>query len=297
MDQCMLCPRNCGVDRDLVRGICLAPVIPIVAKVMLHLWEEPFLTGGAGSGAIFFSGCNLRCVYCQNKAISHQLMGRPMADEELIAYMFRLKNLGAANINLVTATHFSQPLARVLREARSHGMDLPILWNSSAYESVETLKELDGLVDIYLPDFKYMDPQLARRYSKAGDYPEMARLALAEMVRQTGPLRFSGDQLIRGTVVRHLVLPGQTADSQSVLTYLHETFGDDIFISIMNQYIPTGDLAETPELDRHVTAEEYEEVVDFAIALGIENALVQDADSQTLDFTPDFNVLFEEVSP
>lgn len=295
MEPCYQCPRRCGVFRELSSGLCLAPETPMVAKVMLHRWEEPFLVGAGGSGAIFFSGCNLRCVYCQNQSISHALSGLPMAAPELVEHMLRLQELGAVNINLVTAAHFTRQLVPVLQSAKERGLTLPILWNSSGYESVESLKLLEGLVDIWLPDFKYMDAVTAQRYSGAADYPPVARAAIAEMVRQSGPPRFSGDLLTRGTVVRHLVLPGQVGDSQAILAWLHQTFGNDIFLSIMNQYIPSGDLSCVPELNRHVTAEEYEEVVDYALALGIEQAFLQEASSQSLDFTPDFTVLFDEA--
>lgn len=290
MEQCNLCPRRCSYDRTVNTGICLAGPEPVVAKIMLHTWEEPFISGETGTGALFFSGCSLRCVYCQNSAISHTVKGQVMTEQALIDAIFRLKAAGAVTISLITAAHFTDRLVPVLREVRQRGLDLPIVWNSSGYESVETLQRLEGLVDVYLPDFKYMDPDLARRYSRAGDYPKVAKAALAEMYRQTGPLVFAGDRLVRGMVVRHLVLPGLVHDSEAVLAYLHETYGNDIFLSIMNQYTPAGDLSACPELDRRLTEAEYEAVVDFALVLGVTNALVQDSDSQSADFTPDFDV-------
>ena len=296
MDQCTICPRLCQADRVLTKGICLAGPEPVVAKVMLHLWEEPFISGDTGSGAIFFSGCNLRCVYCQNVDISQTLKGQVMSFDEILNYMFRLKEQGAVNINFVTGAHFTDQLIPIIAQARAQGLDLPIVWNSSGYESVETLKKLEGLIDIYLPDFKYLDPELARRYSKALDYPEAAKAALAEMYRQTGPVRFSGDLLKRGMVVRHLILPGQVDDSQGILAYLHSTYGDNIYLSIMNQYTPAGDLTHYPELDRNLTPNEYDEVIDYALALGISNALIQSSESQSSLYTPDFNTLFEVAS-
>ena len=296
MNPCNQCPRACGTDRSQKPGLCLAGEEPLLPKIMLHQWEEPFLTGEGGSGALFFSGCNLRCVFCQNQTISHELKGRTCSKEELIDIMFRLKERGAVNINLVTAAHFTRQLVPVLREARARGLNLPVVWNSSGYESVESLRLLDGLIDVYLPDFKYMDPALALRYSRAEDYPAAARAAITEMVRQTGPLRFQDDLLMGGTVVRHLVLPGHADDSQSVLAWLATTFGHDIFLSIMNQYTPCGDLSAVPELNRRLTAAEYDEVVDYALALGIENALLQSEESQTLDYTPDFSVSEEGLS-
>lgn len=293
MTICPICPRQCSADRTSSFGLCLAGKEPVVSKIMLHQWEEPFLTGPSGSGAIFFSGCALRCVYCQNREISQALKGRTLSAGELVDWMFRLKDLGAANINLVTASHFTAALVPVLRQAKAKGLDLPIVWNSSAYESAATLARLDGLVDIYLPDFKYLDKELARRYSGAADYPETARLALAEMVRQTGPLVFAGDKLLRGTVVRHLVLPGQTADSESILAYLYSTYGDDIFLSIMNQYTPPPGLLAFPELSRRLTRAEYDGVVDYALAVGITNALIQGPESQSVGYKPDFDQFFD----
>lgn len=293
MDQCTMCPRLCRTDRILTKGLCLAGTTPVVAKVMLHLWEEPFISGDTGSGAIFFAGCNLRCVYCQNMDISQTLKGQAMSPDEILGFMFRLKALGAVNINFVTAAHFTDQLIPIIAQARAQGLDLPIVWNSSGYESVATLKKLDGLVDIYLPDFKYMDPDLSRRYSKAADYSVVAKAALAEMYRQTGPVVFAGDLLQRGMVVRHLILPDQTDDSQAILAYLYSTYHDTIYFSIMNQYTPTDSLAKYPELDRRLTQAEYDEVVDYALAIGITNALIQSSESQSLDYTPDFNTLFE----
>lgn len=289
-----MCPRQCRTDRTVDKGICLAGEEPLVAKIMLHHWEEPFISGSSGSGAIFFSGCNLRCVFCQNGDISQTLKGQTMGKDELLREIFRLKSLGAVNINFVTAAHFTDQLIPVLAEARARGLDIPTVWNSSGYESVQTLKKLDGLIDIYLPDFKYMDPELARRYSLAPDYPETAKAALAEMYRQTGPLVFNGDLLQRGMVVRHLVLPGQTEDSEAVLGYLHGTYGDSICLSIMNQYTPAGDLAAFPELNRRLSPDEYDSVVDYALALGISCALIQSEESQSPEFTPDFDRLFDE---
>ena len=295
MEKCTMCPRFCNMDRTLNKGICLAGNAPVIAKVMLHRWEEPFISGDTGSGALFFAGCNLRCVYCQNIDISQTLKGQTMTDEAILRYMFRLKELGAVNINFVTAAHFTDRLIPILVEAKHRGLDLPMVWNSSAYESVATLKKLDGLIDIYLPDFKYLDPWLARHYSGAADYPEIAKDALAEMYRQTGPLLFEDDLLKRGMVVRHLILPGQTEDSQAILAYLYKTYQDNIYLSIMNQYTPAGDLEKYPELNRRLTEAEYEEVVDYALALGITKALVQSPESQSLEFTPDFDILFEET--
>lgn len=295
MTICYICPRCCAADRALTLGVCLAKDGPVVSKIMLHQWEEPFLTGAFGSGTIFFSGCSLRCVYCQNREISQGIKGRTLSQDELLHWMFRLKKLGASNINLVTASHFTPALVPILREARALGLDLPIVWNSSAYESVKTLASLDGLVDIYLPDFKYMDPALARRYSLAGDYPETAKRAVAEMVRQTGPLVFDGDVLVRGTVVRHLILPGHTQDSEDILAYLYTAYGDTIFFSIMNQYTPPPGLDKFPHLARRLTAAEYDEVVDFALSVGIEQALIQGPESQSVEFKPDFDRFFEEV--
>lgn len=374
MKHCTLCPRKCGADRTLRLGACGAGAQMIVARAALHFWEEPVISGSRGSGAVFFSGCNLGCVFCQNAAISHisgkseypaadylseetekythkytegkepgpekakekavetgELPGRAVSVEKLAEIMLRLQDVqGANNINLVTAAHFAPQVAAALEKARDRGLTIPLVYNSSAYESVEALRLFDGLVDVYLPDFKYATPEIARKLSKAEDYPAIATAALDEMVRQAGEAEFAeeepfaagcspsakavyepGGRLIRrGVIVRNLLLPGHVHESEAVLRFLHERYGDTIYISIMNQYTPmpdmkklyamrandqkTGEEAAAPDrivtvLGRKVTKREYEELVDYAINCGIENGFVQEGGTAKSSFIPEWN--------
>ena len=287
---CQLCPRMCQVNRHTGTGYCLMPDRIKVARAALHMWEEPCISGEHGSGAIFFSGCTLRCVFCQNYKIAAAAVGKYITVDGLADIMLRLQDKHANNINLVTPTHYALHIAQALTKARDNGLRIPVVYNTSAYENIETLKRLDGLVDIYLPDFKYMDSSLALKYSHAEDYPQKARAAIAEMVRQTGPCQFVEDGYIRrGTIVRHLILPGHTRNSLAVLKELHETYGNDIFISVMNQYTPVFKQEKYQELNRKVTRREYEKVLDGAIALGIENGYFQDGETAKESFIPAFD--------
>ena len=262
---CTLCPRKCGVDRENARGICGESNILRVARASLHMWEEPCLSGDVGSGTVFFTGCNLGCIYCQNYNITHEHHGKEITTERLAEIFLELQEKGAANINLVTAVHFTPHIIQALDIARKNGLKLPIVYNSSGYERPETLKMLDGYIDIYLPDYKYFDPVLAKKFSFAPDYPSVVREALREMFRQVGTPVFDADGMMKkGMIVRHLVLPAHTADSMNVLSDLHEAFGDDIYISIMSQYTPCRTFEDTPELSRKLTRYEYKKVTDFA---------------------------------
>lgn len=261
-----------------------------MARVALHEWEEPSVSGKNGSGTIFFSGCNLRCVFCQNHEVSHNALGQEVDAEKLIALMLRLRDEGAHNINLVTPTQYAYQLADVLREVRPK-LDIPVVYNCGGYESVETLRRLDGLVDVYLPDFKYFSPELSTRYSGAKDYYPVALAALGEMLRQTGRPQFDADgMLLRGTVVRHLVLPAQRTDSIDVLRALANEFGTDAFLlSLMSQYTPdfARDCSYT-ELHRRVTTFEYNAVLAEAQSLGFDGYF-QSRSSSSAKFTPDFH--------
>ena len=296
---CRLCPRNCGVDRSKSKGFCKAPDQMLAARAALHYYEEPFLSGKSGSGAIFFSGCSLQCVYCQNKAISREpFFGIELSPERLKGIFFELKEKGALNINLVTGTHFTPDIAEAIRLAKEEGFDLPVIWNSSGYELPETLQLLDGLVDIYLPDLKTLDPELSSRYMNAPDYPEKAKRALEEMFRQTGPFvmdtspnacRESEDGLMKkGVCVRHLMTPGNLADTRAVIDYLYHTFGDRIWISVMSQYTPMGAFP-LEELNRKVSEGEYEEAVDHAIKKGLTYCMIQEGDVADESFIPKFD--------
>ena len=299
---CQLCPRMCQVNRHTGTGYCLMPDRIKVARAALHMWEEPCISGEHGSGAIFFSGCTLRCVFCQNYKIAAAAVGKYITVDGLADIMLRLQDKHANNINLVTPTHYALHIAQALTKARDNGLRIPVVYNTSAYENIETLKRLDGLVDIYLPDFKYMDSSLALKYSHAEDYPEVAKSALNEMVRQAGsPCMYSDeDELVqsgyvedgvmkRGVIVRHLVLPGTTKDSKAVIKYLIDTYGDDIYISIMSQYTPFERLKKHPLLSRKVTRKEYNSVVDYAIDCGINNGFIQEGDVAEESFIPEFD--------
>ena len=279
--KCDLCPRKCLVDRKKgEKGICGQTENLKVARAALHFWEEPCISGDAGSGAVFFSGCPLHCVFCQNENIANGTVGKEISLERLVDIFLELQEKGANNINLVTPGHFVTQIVKALDQARREGLTLPVVYNTSSYETVDTIKMLDGYVDIYLPDFKYMSPVLSKKYSHASDYAEVAKAAIAEMVRQTGKAVFvNGDEdnlILSGTIVRHLTLPGCMADSMQILKYLHDTYGDKIYISIMNQFTPLSNLEKYPELNRRITDEEYETLVDYAIDIGIENGFSQE---------------------
>lgn len=283
---CNACPRGCNVDREVSLGYCKSPEKFKLARASLHYWEEPCISGKNGSGAIFFSGCNLGCVFCQNYEISHGCKGVEVSDDKLIDIMKRLVDEGANNINFVNPTHYSLQLLRVLEKYKP---PVPIVYNTSGYDSVETLKMLDGAVDIYLPDFKYIRPEKALKYSKAEDYPQVAEAALAEMKRQVGEDVFDENGIMqRGMIIRHLVLPSNTNSSISALDYLAENFGDT-YISVMAQYVPCGDLTEYKEINRPLTQREYDKVVNHIFDLGLQKIFVQELEAASDEFIPDFD--------
>ena len=292
MSLCTLCPRECGSKRNNEsKSFCGESRDVTVSRAMLHMWEEPSVSGERGSGAIFFCGCNLRCVFCQNKTISRGGGNRQkLTEAELESLIFKLRDAGAHNINLVTPTHFADTLARVLEKVKPR-LDIPIVYNTSGYEKVKTLKMLDGLVDVYLPDFKYASSELAAKYSSAPDYPEVAAAALCEMYRQVGKITFDGDGIIkRGVIVRHLVLPSHRKDSIEVLDIIANTLPiSDIRLSLMSQYTPEFALdTEYKNLHRRVTSFEYSSVLEYAISLGFEGYF-QERASANESFTPNFD--------
>ena len=288
--KCTLCPRKCNIDRTTGQtGFCSMPATIKVARASLHMWEEPCISGENGSGTVFFTGCNLKCVFCQNHTIAVGGTGKEISTEKLADLFLMLQDKKAHNINLVTPSHYVPGIAKALTLAKEKGLSIPIVYNTSGYDSVETLALLDGLVDIYLPDFKYVSSTLSAKYSHAKDYFAVARNSLAEMFRQVGAPIFNGDMMQKGIIVRHLLLPGCVEDSKAVLQYLHETYGDNIFISIMNQYTPLPHISNYPELNRKVTETEYDEVVNFAIDLGIENGFIQEGETADESFIPAFD--------
>ncbi len=289
MAVCDLCPRSCQADREHGKtGYCGVSGELRVARASLHMWEEPPISGTCGSGTVFFTGCALRCVYCQNRKIALADLGKVISVSRLAEIFLKLQEKKAHNINLVTPSHYVPQIVEALRLAKLQGLKLPIVYNTGSYEKVETLRMLEGMVDIYLPDCKYYSRELAARYSNAADYFEVASAAIAEMVRQVGEPVFEDNLLKRGVVVRHMILPGNTRDSKAVLDYLHNTYGNDIYISIMNQYTPLEAMKDYPEINRRVTAREYEKVIDYALSIGIENAFVQEGDTAKESFIPDF---------
>lgn len=330
LSNCTICPRNCGVNRLAGQtGYCGQTAVPRIARAALHFWEEPCISGTDGSGTVFFVGCNLGCIFCQNHMIAHtgtfsnlnhpetsihkvtsanvnniSMPGREINARDLAEIFLSLQDQNAHNINLVTPTHFISKIIDALNLAKSDGLILPIIYNSSCYEKVETLKRLDGLIDIYLPDMKYYSDSISRSYANAPDYFSVATAALAEMYRQVGKPVFeqkitsdiesrqdlSETALMKkGVIVRHLLLPGHTNDSRHILQYLYETYGDSIFISIMNQYTPISQLVLPSPLNRKITSREYDKVVDYAISLGITNAFIQEGPTASESFIPSFN--------
>ena len=288
---CRLCPRECKVDRRAGKtGFCGMTSEVMAARAALHFWEEPCISGTEGSGAVFFSGCTLRCVFCQNHEIAAGAVGKPVTEERLSRIFLELQKKGANNINLVTATQFLPTVIPALQHAKKMGLTIPIVYNTGGYEKVETLRLLEELVDIWLPDCKYRSAELAARYSRAADYPETVKTALAEMVRQTGaPLFDRRGMMKKGVIVRHLVLPGCVSDSKDVLEYLWDTFGNQIYVSIMSQYTPLPHVAAYPEINRKVTDEEYEEIVDYARFLGMSQVYIQEGGCVGESFIPPFD--------
>ena len=291
MKECRVCPRNCSADRlSDQKGFCRAGAEIILARAALHMWEEPCISGKEGSGAVFFSGCSLGCKFCQNGQISRGQTGKKVTVDRLADIFLELQQQKANNINLVTAGHFLPQVAEAIEKSRNRGLQIPVVYNSSGYEKSEMLKLLEGLVDIYLPDFKYMDPELAEKYSYARDYPEVAREALKEMVRQTGTPEFDRQGIMKkGVIVRHLLLPGHVKDSRRVLEYLLSTYGKEIYISLMNQYTPMPAMKDDPRLSRKVTDREYQRLIDYGIQLGLENGFIQEGETAKESFIPEFN--------
>ena len=291
MKECCLCPRNCGINRfEGQKGFCGVDSDVMVARAALHMWEEPCISGKEGSGAVFFSGCSLGCSFCQNRTISRGQSGKKITVERLGELFLELQEQHANNINLVTAGHYLPQVAVALVTAKDQGLQIPVVYNSSGYEKADSLKMLDGLVDIYLPDFKYMDAVLAKKYSHAQDYPEIAKEALSEMVRQVGEAEFdSRGMMKKGVIVRQLLLPGHVKDAKNVLKYLYETYGDRIYISMMNQYTPMPVMKDDPQLSRKVTDREYERLIDYAISLGLKNGFMQEGETAKESFIPEFD--------
>ncbi len=290
-EDCLLCPRKCGINRSTGQtGVCGVSSEIKVARAALHYWEEPCISGKKGSGAVFFSGCSLHCVFCQNREISDGKEGKVISKERLSDIFIELVDKGANNINLVTPGQYIPDIVWAVNDAKSRGMKLPIVYNTSGYENVTELKLLEGIVDVYLPDFKYMDSTLSARYSRAKDYPSVAKQALSEMVRQQPDVVIDDATglIQKGVIVRQLLLPGHVNDAKAVLKYLYDTYHDHVYISMMSQFTPIA-LKAYPEINRTVTRREYERLVDYALKIGITNAFIQEGDVAKDSFIPAFD--------
>ncbi len=292
---CNLCPRECGAQREKGQtGYCLSDNRMFVARAALHMWEEPCISGEKGSGTVFFTGCNLRCVYCQNYEIANKVpVGKEVSIKKLGEIFLRLQDKGAANINLVTPGHHVMAIAQAVLDAKQKGLVIPVVYNGSGYEKSEVIRNLSGIIDIFLTDFKYMDEETALRYSSAPDYPKAAKAALGEMVKAAGRPVFDKEGMMQGgVIVRHLLLPGHKKNAKNVISYVYETYKDDVFLSLMNQYTPLERVkgkSEFGSLGRKVTKREYEDVVDYAIGLGVRNAFIQEDGTAKESFIPAFD--------
>lgn len=290
-ENCLLCPRKCGINRRTGQtGVCGVSSEIKVARAALHYWEEPCISGKRGSGAVFFSGCSLHCVFCQNREISDGKEGKVISKERLSDIFMELADKGANNINLVTPGQYIPDIVWAVNDAKSRGMKLPIIYNTSGYENVTELKLLEGIVDVYLPDFKYMDSTLSAMYSRAKDYPSVAKQALSEMVRQQPEVVIDDATglIQKGVIVRQLLLPGHVNDAKAVLKYLYDTYRDHVYISMMSQFTPIA-LKDYPEINRTVTKREYERLVNYALEIGITNAFIQEGDVAKDSFIPAFD--------
>ena len=289
LEKCMLCPRLCKINRYEKIGFCGCDDKIRLALAKLFFYEEPPISEKNGSGTIFFTGCNLKCCFCQNMEISKYNKGKPVTIKRLSEIMLELQKQRANNINLVTPTMYIPHIIKAIKKARKLGLTIPIIYNSSGYENVEAIKLLDGYIDVYLPDFKYFNNELAMKYSKANNYVENAKESLKEMVRQTGPCIFDKNGLIKkGTIVRHLMLPNFKNDTKEILNYLYQAYHDDIYISIMNQYTPNK-YVEFDELKEPVKEKDYDEIIDYALDIGIKNAFCQVGGTVSESFIPEFN--------
>jgi putative pyruvate formate lyase activating enzyme len=290
LKSCELCNRRCKVDRlSGSTGFCKADDKTKVARAALHFWEEPCVSGEEGSGTVFFSHCNLSCVFCQNHEISQEHNGKEISIERLSKIFLDLQEKKANNINLVTPTHYVPQIIEALRIAKSNGLTIPILYNTNGYDTLETIKALNGYIDVYLPDYKYFNPKYALKYSTVKDYVENINSLIGEMLKQVGTPRFDERGIIsKGVIVRHLMLPGLLFDSKKVIDDIYITFGDSVYISIMNQYTPMHKAADYPEINKALNPKHYDSLIDYALSIGIKNGFVQDSGTNSKSFVPSF---------
>lgn len=289
LKSCTLCPRNCHINRYEKSGICGANSKVKLAYYSLHEWEEPVISGNNGSGTVFFSHCNLKCIFCQNEQISKLGYGKEIADKKLADIFLKLQSLGAHNINLVTPTHYVPQIIDSLKKAKNRGLNIPIVYNTSSYENLETIKLLNGYIDVYLADLKYFDDKLGLQYSNCKNYFEVASNAIDEMYKQVGSSIIENQLMKKGLIVRVLVLPGHIDDAKKIIKYLYDKYKDNIYISIMNQYTPMKKFQAYPNLNEKLSEDDYNEVIDFACDLGIINAFIQEGETAISSFIPKFN--------
>lgn len=292
LKNCILCKRKCGVNRlNGELGFCKASYKLKVARAELHMWEEPPISYGNGSGTVFFSHCNLNCVFCQNHDISQEFNGAYITIERLSEIFLELQNKKASNINLVTPTHYVPQIMEALEIAKVKGLNIPILYNTNSYDSLDTIKALDGYVDVYLPDFKYFNDKYSIKYSNASNYVENIIPILTEMVQQTGKVEFDNEGKIKkGVIIRHLMLPGLLFDSKKVIDIIYNTFKNDVYISIMNQYIPMFNSSLYPEINKTLNPKHYDSLINYATNIGVVNGFIQDDGSNSTNFIPKFNL-------
>lgn len=289
---CNQCPRNCNVNRNIKPGFCGVQLMPKVAKACLHMWEEPCISGTNGSGAVFFSGCNLKCVFCQNYDISQHNFGKQVSIERLEGIFVELVQKGAHNINLVNPSHYTAAIREALLSLKQQGkLTVPVVYNTNSYELTDSLKSLEGLVDVYLPDIKYFSEKTSLKYSKAQDYPEVCKKAVLEMYNQVGSPILSDEGLIqRGLIIRHLILPGHIKESIGILNWISENLPKSVYVSLMSQYTPYYQAEKYPEINRPITRNEYERVVNHLYKLGLESGYIQERQSADIQYIPDFNL-------
>ena len=292
LNNCTVCARNCGSNRNTENlGFCKSSSKIKLAKAYGHMWEEPCISGEKGSGTVFFSNCNLRCVFCQNHDISQEDIGKEVSIERLSEIFLEQQARGFHNINLVNPTHYIPQIICALDMAKERGLSIPIVYNSNGYENIESIKALKGYVDVYIPDLKYFNDKYAIKYSKAPNYFNIASEAIKEMVKQVGTCEFDDNGIMtKGVIIRHLMLPGLLFDSKKVVDYIYKTFGDDVFLSLMNQYTPMFKANEYPEINKTLNPGHYDSLIDHCIDLGFKNAFIQESGSNTTAYVPDFNL-------
>lgn len=289
LESCTLCPRECKINRYKYNGVCGANANIKLAHYSLHEWEEPIISGDKGSGTVFFSNCNLKCIFCQNRDISTNSYGKEITNDRLKEILLELQNMGAHNINLVTPTHYVPQIIDTIKDIKNKELKIPVVYNTSSYEKVSTIKMLNGLIDIYLADLKYFDNELGEKYSNCKNYFEVATSAIEEMYKQVSNPVIEDGLMKKGLIVRILILPGHIDDAKKIIKYLYDKYKDNIFISLMNQYTPMYKIDEYPNLNRKLNTDEYDEVIDYACDLGITNAFIQEGETSSQSFIPKFN--------